>query len=65
MRVILLSGILLYSIVFYFPVLHCSKLPPGINPFKVNNNNNHNNNNLVIQNYLVKLLNIRPLAKYY
>jgi hypothetical protein len=24
----------------YCPVLHCSTLPPGINPFSVNNNNN-------------------------
>jgi hypothetical protein len=27
----------------YCPVLHCSTLPPGINPFAVNNNNNNKN----------------------
>jgi hypothetical protein len=32
-------------IVLYCPVLHCSTVPPGINPFAVNNNNNNNNNN--------------------
>ena len=36
----------------YCPVLHCSKLPPSINPFAVDddddysNNNNNNNNNV-------------------
>jgi len=28
-------------IVFYIPILHCSTLPPGTNPFEVNNNNNN------------------------
>ena len=37
--------IVLYCIVLYCPVLHCCTLPPGINPFAVNNNNNNNNNN--------------------
>jgi hypothetical protein len=37
--------VLRYCIVLYCPVLHCSTLPPGINPFAVNNNNNNNNNN--------------------
>jgi len=36
--------IVLYWIVLCCPVLHCSTLPPGINPFAVNNNNNNNNN---------------------
>jgi hypothetical protein len=31
-----------YFIVLYCPVAHCSTLPPGINPFAVNNNNNNN-----------------------
>lgn len=30
--------------VLYCPVLHCCTLPPGINPFTVNNNNNNSNN---------------------
>jgi hypothetical protein len=37
-----------YCIVLHYivlSVLHCSTLPPGINPFAVNNNNNNNNNN--------------------
>ena len=36
--------IVLYCIVFIVlncPVLHCSTLPPGINPVVVNNNNNN------------------------
>jgi hypothetical protein len=33
----------LYFTVLYCPALHCSTLPPGINPFAVNNNNNNNN----------------------
>ena len=28
----------------YCPVLHCSTLPPDINPFAVNNNNNDDDN---------------------
>jgi hypothetical protein len=32
----------------YCAVLHCSTLPPGINPFAVNDSNN-NNNNIEIQ----------------
>jgi len=28
-------------IVLYCPVLHCSTLPPGLNPFVLNNNNNN------------------------
>jgi hypothetical protein len=35
-----------YFIALYCPVLHCSTLPPGINPFAVNNSNNNNNNNM-------------------
>ena len=35
----------LYCIVLRCPVLYCSTLPPGMNPFAVNNNNNNNNNN--------------------
>jgi len=32
--------IVLYFTLLYCPVLHCSTLPPGINPFAVNNNDN-------------------------
>jgi len=35
--------IVLYFIVFRNPILHCSTLTPGLNPFSVNNNNNNNN----------------------
>ena len=40
---------LYYCIVLYSPVLHCSTLPSGINPFAVNNNNNNNNNNRTLK----------------
>jgi len=33
--------IVLYCTLLYCPVLHCSTLPPGMNPFAVNNNNNN------------------------
>ena len=42
---VILCGVLLYFIVLYYTVLsvlHCSTLPPSINPFAVNNNNNNN-----------------------
>ena len=42
---VLLYFIVLFCTVLCGPVLHCSTLPPGINPFAVNNNNNNNNNN--------------------
>ena len=42
---IVLYSIVCYCIVLCWPVLHCSALPPGMNPFAVNNNNNNNNNN--------------------
>jgi hypothetical protein len=32
-------------VLFYALCLIVVPLPPGINPFKVNNNNNNNNNN--------------------
>ena len=35
------------------PVLHCSTLPPGINPFAVNNNSNNNNNNNVLTSFYI------------
>jgi hypothetical protein len=41
---LLLCGVL-YCDVLYCPVLQRNTLPPGINPFAVNNNNNNNNNN--------------------
>jgi hypothetical protein len=45
--------VLLYCIVLYFTALYCTvlkgiTLPPGINPFLVNNNNN--NNSYVLDN---------------
>jgi len=36
--------IVLYFTVMYRPVLHCTTLPPGINPFAINNNNNMQGN---------------------
>jgi hypothetical protein len=45
--------------------LHCSTLPPGINPFAVNNNNNNdnNNNNNIVWNQQVQTDRIIPNNK--
>jgi len=37
--------IVLYCTVLYCPVLHCSTLPPGLNPFAVDDDDDDNNNN--------------------
>jgi len=41
---VLLYCIVLYCTVLYRPLFHCSTMPPGTNPYAVNNNNNNNNN---------------------
>jgi len=44
MCVIVLYYTVLYCTVLYYPELHCSTLPPGLNPSAVDDDDDDNNN---------------------